>query len=44
MFELFLAELRRSWIQFIRYPTEAIGGVVITTSIFYGLFLSARYI
>ncbi len=43
MFELFLAEFRRSWIQFIRYPTEAIGGVVITTSIFYGLFLSARY-
>ncbi len=44
MLELFLAEFRRSWIQFIRYPAEAIGGVVITTSIFYGLFLSARYI
>lgn len=42
--ELFLAEFRRSWIQFIRYPVEAIGGIVITTSIFYGLFLSARYI
>jgi ABC-2 type transport system permease protein len=44
MLELFLAEVRRSWIQFIRYPVEAIGGIVITTSIFYGLFLSARYI
>jgi len=44
MLELFLAELRRSWIQFIRYPFEAIGGIVITTTIFYGLFLSARYV
>lgn len=44
MLELFLAEFRRSWIQFIRYPFEAIGGIVITTSIFYGLFLSARYV
>ncbi len=44
MLEVFLAEVRRSWIQFIRYPTEAIGGIVITTSIFYGLFLSAQYI
>lgn len=44
MFELFLAEFRRSWIQFVRYPFEAIGGIVITTSIFYGLFLSARYV
>jgi ABC-2 type transport system permease protein len=44
MFELFLAEFRRSWIQFIRYPVEVIGGIFITTSIFYGLFLSASYI
>lgn len=44
MFELFLAELKRSWIQFTRYPTEAIGGIFITTAVFYGLFLSARYI
>lgn len=44
MIELFLAELRRSWIQLIRYSTEAIGGIIITTSIFYGLFLSAQYI
>lgn len=44
MFELFLAEFKRSWIQFTRYSTEAIGGVIITTAVFYGLFLSARYI
>lgn len=44
MSELFLAELKRSWIQFIRYPTEAIGGVIIITAVFYGLFLGARYI
>ncbi len=44
MLELFLAEFRRGWIQFIRYPAEAIGGVFIITSLFYGLFLSTRYI
>lgn len=44
MFELFLAELKRSWIQFTRYSTEAIGGIIIITAVFYGLFLSARYI
>ncbi len=44
MRELFWAELKRNWIQFVRYPVEAISGVVITTLIFYGLFLSARYI
>jgi ABC-2 type transport system permease protein len=44
LIELFLAELKRSWIQLIRYSTEAIGGIIITTSIFYGLFLSAQYI
>jgi len=44
MFELFLAELKRSWIQFSRYSTEAISGVIVTTAVFYGLFLSARYI
>lgn len=42
--ELFLAELKRSWIQLIRYSTEAIGGIIITTTVFYGLFLSAQYI
>lgn len=44
MFDLFLAEFRRSWIQFRRYPVESIGGVCITTIFFYGLFLSARYL
>ncbi len=43
MTELFLAELRRSWIQLLRYSTEAIAGIVITTVVFYGLFLSAQY-
>lgn len=42
-FELLTAELRRSWIQFIRYPIEAIIGVCIITVIFYGLFLGAQY-
>lgn len=44
MFELFIAELRRSWIQFLRYPTEAVIFIFITTVTFYGLFLGARYI
>jgi ABC-2 type transport system permease protein len=44
MFELFLAELRRHWIQFRRYPIESIAGIFIYASVFYGLFLSARYI
>ncbi|MEO0947442.1 MAG: ABC transporter permease [Cyanobacteria bacterium J06641_5] len=44
MLELFLAELRRTWIQFKRYPFEAVGGIFIMTSVFYGLFLGARYV
>lgn len=44
MLQLFLAEFKRSWIEFIRYPVDAIAGVTITTLIFYGLFLGARYI
>lgn len=43
MFNLFLAELRRTWIQFRRYPGEAIGGVIVITLLFYGLFLGTRY-
>jgi len=43
MLDLFLAEFKRSWIEFIRYPAEVIGEY-ITTAVFYGLFLSARYI
>jgi ABC-2 type transport system permease protein len=42
--KLFSAELRRGWIQFIRYPAEAIGGIFIITSLFYGLFLGAKYV
>lgn len=41
---LFLAELKRSTIQLLRYSSEIIGGIVGTTIIFYGLFLSTRYI
>ena len=44
MLKLFLAEFERRWIEFIRYPVEAIGIVTLTTLVFYGLFLSARYI
>ncbi|MBD2100110.1 ABC transporter permease [Leptolyngbya sp. FACHB-261] len=44
MRELLRAEFKRSWIQSWRYPSETIGGIVIATLIFYGIFLSARYI
>lgn len=44
MLELFFAELKRTWTQFIRYPVDAISIIFITTAIFYGLLLSARYI
>ena len=44
MVELFFAELRRRWIIFRRYPIEAIAGIIVYASVFYGLFLSARYI
>ncbi|HEY9660648.1 MAG TPA: hypothetical protein V6C65_19505, partial [Allocoleopsis sp.] len=42
--ELFLAELNRSWTQLRRYSTEIIAAILGTTIIFYGLFLSVRYI
>lgn len=41
---LFLAEFKRSFLQMIRYSSEVIGGIIGTTIIFYGLFLSTRYI
>ena len=44
MLELFLAELKRSWTQFIRYRVDALFGILIPTFIFYGLFLGVRYI
>lgn len=44
MIQLFLAELKRSWIQYIRYPVEALGGILITTFFFYALFVGAQYV
>lgn len=44
MFELFLAELKRLWTEFIRYPIDAVRGIILNTLLFYGLFLSGRYI
>lgn len=44
MQHLFLAELKRTWIEFKRYPAEALATVFATTLIFYGLFLSAQFI
>ncbi|MCY7285568.1 MAG: ABC transporter permease [Cyanobacteria bacterium CAN_BIN43] len=44
MLDLFFAELKRSWIILSRYATETIGGIIATTFVFYGLFLSSRYI
>lgn len=43
MLNLFWAELERKWIEFIRYPVEAVGAIFITTSFFYALFLGSRY-
>ncbi|MFE4106295.1 ABC transporter permease [Almyronema epifaneia] len=43
MLELLIGELKRTWIQFIRYPAEVIAGLFIVTTVFYGLFLSAQY-
>jgi ABC-2 type transport system permease protein len=44
MLELFIAQLKWSSIQYRRYASEAIGGVIALTATFYGLFLSASYI
>lgn len=44
MFELFIAQLKWSWIQYKRYAHEVIGGIVALTVTFYGLFLSVGYI
>ncbi|MGD1855927.1 MAG: ABC transporter permease [Leptolyngbyaceae cyanobacterium] len=43
MFNLLIGELKRTLIQFIRYPSEIIGGIIIITTVFYGLFVSAQY-
>ena len=44
MIDLFFAELKRTWILQRRYPIEVVGIIIVTVSIFYGLFLSARYV
>ncbi len=44
MIELFQAEIKRIWIEFIRYPVDTISGILANTFVFYGLFLSAKYI
>ena len=43
MIDLFLGEFRRTWLQTLRYPTEAVGGVIILTAVFYGIFFSTQY-
>ncbi|PZO21312.1 MAG: ABC transporter [Leptolyngbya foveolarum] len=43
MVDLFIGEFKRTWLQTLRYPTEAIGGVVILTAVFYGIFFSTQY-
>lgn len=43
MWQAFLAEFRREWIQLRRYPTEFIGEMIIVIVIFYGLFLGTSY-
>ena len=39
-----LAEFRREWLLFRRYPTELISQIVIVVIAFYGLFLGASYV
>ena len=43
MIELFIGEFKRTWTQTRRYPTEAIVGIFIITTVFYGIFLSTQY-
>ncbi|MEM9945589.1 MAG: ABC transporter permease [Cyanobacteria bacterium P01_D01_bin.36] len=43
MIDLMLGELKRTWIQTLRYPSEVIGGVVILSAVFYGIFLGTQY-
>lgn len=44
MLQLFWAELKRNWIMLRRYSAEAISGVIGITVVFYGLFLSFKYV
>ncbi|MEL7350973.1 MAG: ABC transporter permease [Cyanobacteria bacterium J06649_5] len=43
MINLLIGEIKRTWIQTRRYPAEVIGGVVILTAVFYGIFVSTQY-
>ena len=43
MIELLIGEFKRTWTQTRRYPTEAIVGIFIITTVFYGIFLSTQY-
>lgn len=38
-----MGELKRTWTQTLRYPSEVIGGVVILSTVFYGVFLGTQY-
>lgn len=44
MIELFVAEFRRKWTEFLRYPTEIVVSVVALVVLFYGLFMGASYL
>ena len=43
MIDLLIGEFKRTWTQTRRYPSEAIVGVFIITTVFYGIFLSTQY-
>ncbi len=43
MLDLLIGELKRTWIQTLRYPSEVFGGVIILTAVFYGIFVGAQY-
>ncbi|MEO0770090.1 MAG: ABC transporter permease [Cyanobacteria bacterium J06649_4] len=43
MINLLIGEFKRTWIQTLRYPSEVIGGVIILTAVFYGIFVSTQY-
>lgn len=41
--DLFIAEFRRKWIEFLRYPTEVAVTIAVFVLLFYGLLLGATY-
>jgi ABC-2 type transport system permease protein len=44
MFDLFKAELKRTWILELRYPLELVVGLLMMGITFYALFLGAKYL